>query len=616
MTSFIDEYQSLIVGYLIFFLQTIRFITDTVEMIRRNAIVGIFLAVLFICVQSYHLQNNENKLYFGGGGEADVSIDVERKQSEPAVSFSKSFVEGVGSLECSACKVAMDVALWRYRTPDKNYTKLFRFIIQTCIDFHIEQSEVCTGIVKAMQNETQFLLYHINVTGEILCGIILPDQCQPKDLPWNTKKWVVSLPKQSPDYKPRNKTSGKSFKVLQISDLHIDLKYTPGSQVNCNEPLCCRQPAKSGDTLAGYWGTAAYCDTPYWTVENFLQHVSKEKFDYILWTGDLPAHDDWDQSRISQEYLLKNLTSLLLQYFPNTPIYPALGNHESYPVNSFPPDYVTGYNQINWLYDTLAKSWSPWLTDEAINTVKTSGFYTILVKPGLRLVSLNMNYCNNQNYWMLLNPEDPNGELHWLVDTLYQAENNGELVHIIGHIPPNVGGDCLTVWRNNFYNIVVRFQGIVRGQFFGHTHSDQFEIIYSNSSFKKPVSVVYISPSITTFTNLNPGYRVYDMDSQSWNVLDHHTFILNLTKANQPKAQPVWEYEYSARSAYNLTSLSPDSWDQLYKSWLHGGSTSTFQAYYKYFYKGLIPSPNCDSSCKRQLLCSIAGGNVTYSYCT
>lgn len=40
--------------------------------------------------------------------------------------------------------------------------------------------------------------------------------------------------------------------------------------------------------------------------------------------------------------------------FPGIPIFPALGNHESAPVNSFPPPYVQQVDSsISWLYDEL-----------------------------------------------------------------------------------------------------------------------------------------------------------------------------------------------------------------------------------------------------------------------
>lgn len=57
------------------------------------------------------------------------------------------------------------------------------------------------------------------------------------------------------------------------------------------------------------------------------------QFDYIIWTGDLPSHTVWNQTRAGQTSLLLTLTDLLVKYFPNKRIFPALGNHESAPVN-------------------------------------------------------------------------------------------------------------------------------------------------------------------------------------------------------------------------------------------------------------------------------------------
>ena len=30
------------------------------------------------------------------------------------------------------------------------------------------------------------------------------------------------------------------LKIVQLSDVHIDLAYKPGSKTDCGEPLCCR----------------------------------------------------------------------------------------------------------------------------------------------------------------------------------------------------------------------------------------------------------------------------------------------------------------------------------------------------------------------------------------
>lgn len=59
---------------------------------------------------------------------------------------------------------------------------------------------------------------------------------------------------------------------------------------------------------------------------------------------------------------------------------------------------------------------------------RTAGFYTVQVWPGLRLVSLNMNFCSQANFWLLINSTDPAGQLQWLVGVLAAAEQAGEKV--------------------------------------------------------------------------------------------------------------------------------------------------------------------------------------------
>lgn len=55
-------------------------------------------------------------------------------------------------------------------------------------------------------------------------------------------------------------------------------------------------------------------------------------------------------------------------------------------------------------------------------------FYTLMIRPGLRLISLNMNYCPALNFWLFINSTDPLNQLEWLSNILQEAENNGEKV--------------------------------------------------------------------------------------------------------------------------------------------------------------------------------------------
>ena len=49
-----------------------------------------------------------------------------------------------------------------------------------------------------------------------------------------------------------------------------------------------------------------------------------------------------------------------------------------------------------------------------------------------------------------------NGELAWLVSELASAEANGELVHIVSHIPPG-NSDCLGAWGREYAKIIDRY---------------------------------------------------------------------------------------------------------------------------------------------------------------
>jgi sphingomyelin phosphodiesterase len=91
-------------------------------------------------------------------------------------------------------------------------------------------------------------------------------------------------------------------------------------------------------------------------------------------------------------------------------------------------------------------------------------------------------------------------------------------------------------WAENYYRIINRYESTITGQFFGHTHSDEFEIFYDQANPKRAVGVAFISASSTTFSKRNPGYRVFEFDGfydkSSWQLLNHRNFYMNLTEAN------------------------------------------------------------------------------------
>lgn len=97
--------------------------------------------------------------------------------------------------------------------------------------------------------------------------------------------------------------------------------------------------------------------------------------------------------------------------------------------NSFAPPEITDPEfSTAWLYDEADRQWARWLPAEVSSTIRYGGFYTALVQPGLRIVSMNMNYCYTFNYWTYYKSQDPASSLLWLSQILEEAELNGEKV--------------------------------------------------------------------------------------------------------------------------------------------------------------------------------------------
>ncbi|KAF9578747.1 hypothetical protein BGW38_005304, partial [Lunasporangiospora selenospora] len=76
-----------------------------------------------------------------------------------------------------------------------------------------------------------------------------------------------------------------------------------------------------------------------------------------------------------------------------------------------------------------------------------------------------------------------------------------------------------------YYQVVQCYSPhIIAEQLFGHTHYDEFALYY-HSNVKNTDSAVLttlIGPSITPYTDLNPG---------SWSVFDPETYVADMSKA-------------------------------------------------------------------------------------
>lgn len=80
----------------------------------------------------------------------------------------------------------------------------------------------------------------------------------------------------------------------------------------------------------------------------------------------------------------------------------------------FPTPNIRSDN-ISWLYQSLADTWIQLgLPEDTRESILRGAFYTTKVRPGLRVISLNMNYCAQDNFWLFINSTDPLDQLQWV----------------------------------------------------------------------------------------------------------------------------------------------------------------------------------------------------------
>ena len=136
--------------------------------------------------------------------------------------------------------------------------------------------------------------------------------------------------------------------------------------------------------------------------------------------------------------------------------------------------------------------------------------------------------------------------------------------------------------------------------------------ITGKSEQNRPTGVAYIGPSITTFGNVNPGYRIYTIDGDheesTYEVLDFDTYFMNLNEANRDRDTKPLQYKlsYSARKDLQLADLSPDNWHNLVIRMRN--DVQLFRRFYKLFYNrsDAVRETDCDGrDCKRDILCRL-----------
>jgi len=98
-----------------------------------------------------------------------------------------------------------------------------------------------------------------------------------------------------------------------------------------------------------------------------------------------------------------------------------------------------------------------------------------------------------------------------------------------------------------------RYTNIIRGIFSGHTHEDSFQVVKSHTS-EDVTAVIHIQPAITSYRFSNPSFRVYEMDADTFTLLDYHQYRLLLEDANK-SGKPEWKESYQFTKFFGVPNL-------------------------------------------------------------
>ncbi|KAK2603211.1 hypothetical protein N8I77_009685 [Diaporthe amygdali] len=525
--------------------------------------------------------------------------------------------------ECSGCQALLLVLQALAHLGNDAFSGV---IIDVCQGLGVEDKDVCAGAIGLEGPILAHDLRNMNIpskTSELFCMTIF-GLCQ---WPEVDTSYSVSL-SEKPANATRPEPSGQTpLKVVHISDIHVDLNYTTGASYNCTKNICCR-PYTSADEPgvtdypAGPYGNPE-CDSPLSLEESLYKAIEDlvPSRAFTIFTGDVVEGAVW---LVTDEEVTNDLNDAYGRMQGIGQTYAVIGNHDSSPVNSFPPASVDTTISTQWAYDTLSSDIEGWIGSAAAAQVSSNfGSYSVVADghSNLRIISLNTNFWYRQNFWLYEKTieHDPSGMLAWLATQLEAAESAGERVWILGHMPLG-SNDAFHDQSAYFDSIIQRFDGTIAGLFYGHTHKDEFELAYSNytgQSASTATMASYIAPALTP-TSGNPTFRVYDVDPVTFGVLDYTVYYANLSSPTYQTDGPAWEVLYSVKEAYGsllgytdpAAELTPAFWHNLTE--LFETDDTVFQEYYARKNRN-YGSSTCTGDCKTTEICELRAAQSQYN---
>lgn len=399
------------------------------------------------------------------------------------------------------------------------------------------------------------------------------------------------------------------YQVVTISDLHFNPLYDPA--------LYSSLVAADSSQWAGIFQnsqvqtpTGGGTDTNYplllLTLRDMKQHMGASPV--VLFTGDMLGHYIPENFSCAYNHVkrppancpvLSQTATVAMQQFidktfafvaaqirtsvGNAPVIYVPGNIDTYQLAGMGPD-------SNFLTNNAATVYNQFLNASVeeptfLSTFTSDGYYSAEpLGSQLRVIGLN------SNSFVATAPSSTEAmtELGWLNSQLASAQNAGQKVWILMHVPPGANSQGMAGdtpgqlaednvsmnWDPNlqamFMKTLEKYPSVVTLMLAGHTHMDEYRILPSGNVLEQ-------LPGISPCFGNNPAYKVLTITQGTFFPKDYQSFSYDLSAVPMP-AQFQSLYQFS--TTYGSLGTLDSSLQQLYPQLLRGGSESNNYAYY------------------------------------
>lgn len=365
-------------------------------------------------------------------------------------------------------------------------------------------------------------------------------------------------------------------RFIVISDIH----FNPFAACKTNQPQCpivnqlVRHPVTQWEKIFNQYGQKTVNqyleDTNDALLKSTLNYMKSKpvKLKFVIVLGDFLAHHfikkyqfyTGDSSLKNYQFFVSKtlafISSELKKSFPNTPIYPVIGNNDSYNGDDF-------NNNNGMFYHALTNIWSAFFINSNnkkafLKTFAHGGYYSVtpISEPHHRLIVLNsvLFYAKAKG----VNIDNAaNKEMGWLATQLKNAATSGEKVLMVMHIPYgiNVYGTVINedkspvlFWKKEynerFLALLKQYSFTISGVLTGHIHMDGFQL-FSTDVNHNNIIIDTSTPAISPAFGNNPGFKIYSYDPESFTLKNFATYYLNVANAS-----PLWKIEYNFNRTY------------------------------------------------------------------